>query len=491
MTIRRVLPALGLVCYAVFLAWFMGAFATGADQSGYLNSARLLAAGQATAAMRLIPEVPPGEVPSFAYPPVGFSPNPDRLTMSPVYPAGLPLLIMAAAPVAGWDSAPGLVLGLHALAGLWLVYALGRAAGLGGGPAWFGSLLLAASPLYVILSLQTMSDLPAMVWVTAALLCAWRSRGQTGAALAAGIAFSVAVLIRPTNLLAILPMAIALGPSPRRWLQLIAGGLPGAVFFGVYNRAAYGHLAATGYGGLDTLFGWQHVFPTLLHYAVWLPVLLTPPGILALGLPILGRQQPRRFAWLAVWALVFPAFYLFYFFTRDSWLSLRFLLPAFPAIIVAALLVGRELLARLRIQPRSWWLAPAMIVVLVHGALWSHTLHVLSIGRNERAYPQMAAWMNDHLPTNAVVMARQPSGSVFYYTKFPIVRWDMMPPADFQRITNACTAAGRPVYAALQQNELGDAHWAALLKGMPGRWAQVGAMRYLSIWRYNPPPGAP
>jgi hypothetical protein len=65
----------------------------------------------------------------------------------------------------------------------------------------------------------------------------------------------------------------------------------------------------------------------------------------------------------------------------------------------------------------------------------------------------------------------------------------MMPPADFQQITNACTTAGRPVYAALQQNELGDAHWAALLKELPGRWAQVGAMRYLSIWRYDPPSG--
>jgi len=490
-TTSRLLPALGLICYALFLARFMGAFATGADQSGYLNNARLLAAGRATTAMRLIPELPPEGVPLFTYSPLGFNPNPDHRTMTPVYPVGLSLLIMAAAQVAGWNAAPGLVMGLHALAGLWLVYALGRAVGLETGWAWLGALLLAASPLYVILSLQTMSDLPAMVWVTAAILCAWKSRCQPELALAAGMAFSVGVLVRPTDLLEILPVAIALGPSLRRWLLLIAGGLPGAIFQGGFNRAAYGHLIATGYGGMDSLFGWQYAPVTLVHYVMWLPVLLTPLVLLSLGLPVLLRHRPLPFAWLAAWALVFPAFYLFYFFTRDTWWSLRFLLPAFPAFTVAALLVGRELLTRIGIRTRAWWLAPAMIVVLLHGALWSHSLHAFSIGRNERAYPQMAAWLQDHLPANSVVAAMQPSGALFYYTRFPVVRWDTMTSADFHRIAAACTAAGRPVYAALHQDEINGVREAVFPRRLTGHWTQIAAIRYLSIWRYDPPADAP
>ena len=78
------------------------------------------------------------------------------------------------------------MLGLHALFGLWLVYRLGREAGLEAGWAWLGALLLAASPLYIFMSLQVMSDVPALVWVTAAVLCAWKSRERTWLALLGG-----------------------------------------------------------------------------------------------------------------------------------------------------------------------------------------------------------------------------------------------------------------------------------------------------------------
>ena len=47
------------------------------------------------------------------------------------------------AQVAGWERAPGLVMGFHALLGLWLIYRLGRKAGLGENWALLGPLLLA------------------------------------------------------------------------------------------------------------------------------------------------------------------------------------------------------------------------------------------------------------------------------------------------------------------------------------------------------------
>ncbi len=172
----RVVPALGLLLYALLLAHYMGAYAGGSDQSGYLNNARMLGQGQVIAPMRLLPGLPPETLPPYTHVPLGFIPNQEQATLTPTYPMGLPLLMLAVAKLTGWGLAPGLTLGLHALLGLWLVYRLGRAAGLGAGWAWLGALLLAASPLYIFVSVQVMSDMPALVWATAAVLCAWKSR---------------------------------------------------------------------------------------------------------------------------------------------------------------------------------------------------------------------------------------------------------------------------------------------------------------------------
>jgi hypothetical protein len=51
------LLALALVFQAVFLFQFMGACAGGADSSGYLNSAKLLARGEYSTALRPVPEI--------------------------------------------------------------------------------------------------------------------------------------------------------------------------------------------------------------------------------------------------------------------------------------------------------------------------------------------------------------------------------------------------------------------------------------------------
>ena len=105
----------------------MGAYAGGSDQSGYLNNARMLGQGHVTTPMRLLPGFPPETLPPYTYVPLGFIPNQEQATLTPTYPMGLPLLMLAVAKLTGWGLAPGLTLGLHALLGLWLVYRLGRA----------------------------------------------------------------------------------------------------------------------------------------------------------------------------------------------------------------------------------------------------------------------------------------------------------------------------------------------------------------------------
>lgn len=486
----RLLPLLGFLLYGLFLAFHVGAYAGGSDSSGYLNNARLLAAGRWTAAARLVPGLAPETLPPYTYVPLGFIPNPGHVTMTPTYPMGLSLLFAGAAALVGWTAAPALVLVAHSLAGLLLVYGLGRRTGLEPGWAWLAALLLACSPVYLMMSLQAMSDVPATVWVTAAVLAAWRSRERTSLAPVAGVAFSLAVLIRPTDLLAAAPVALALGWSPRRWSLFLLGCLPGAAFHGAFNLAAYGRILTTGYGHVNPEFAWANVLPALDVYVHWLPVLLTPLGLLALGLPGLGRGAPRPTALLTTWALVFPIFYLPYSHTHDDWGNLRFLLPAFPALLVGALLVARRWAGRWT-AARRWWLAPAALAILLHGAAWSRHLHAYTVGRSERDYPLATAWLQAHLPPDAVVAAMQVSGSLLYYTKFTFIRWDMMSAADFHRIAAACAAARRPVYAVLFPFEVEDPAWDAFGRHLPGHWTQVGTVREVRIWRLDAPAAAP
>jgi hypothetical protein len=488
---RRLLPAAGFVLYGLVLWHFMGGYAGGSDSSGYLNNARLLSAGRCTAAIRLVPGLAPATLPPYTGVPLGFIPNPDHVTMTPTYPMGLSIMFAGTAAVAGWPAAPAIVLILHALAGLWLVYLLGRHAGLEAGWSWLAALLLAASPVYVMMALQPMSDVPALVWVTAAVLAAWRSRERAWLAPVAGFAFALGVLVRPTDVLALVPLAVVLGRSRRRWSRFAIGCLPGAAFQGAFNLAAYGHLFTTGYGYVSPEFGWANVIPALGMYLRYLPVLLTPLGLLALGLPWLGRDSPRLAIVLTVWALVFPLFYLFYASTHDIWGNLRFLLPAFPALLVGALLVARRLAARCGLAPRAAWLAPAAAAILLHGAAWSRHLHAYTVGRAESVYPLTAAWLQAHLPPDAVVAAMQVSGALYYYTPFTFIRWDMLSAGEFQRIAAVCAADGRPVYAVLFPFEIGVPAWDAFGKHLPGHWTEVGTVRQVRIWRLDAARAAP
>jgi hypothetical protein len=205
---------------------------------------------------------------------------------------------------------------------------------------------------------------------------------------------------------------------------------------------------------------------------------------------MLWRQGSKTCAWLAAWALVFPVFYLFYSYTHDAWWYMRFVLPAFPAFIVVTLLVGQKLSARLTTGFRLWWLAAAVIVVLAHGAFWSRRLHAFTVGQGELVYPQMAGWLGKNVPSNAVIAARLTSGALFYYTQFPVIRWDMIEPADFERIAAACKAAGRPVFAALHKSEIDGTLQPVFPGRLPGRWTQIGAVRHMSVWRFDDTAGA-
>lgn len=239
MTSRRtatVLAALALAAYAVLLVRANSFVAGGADSSGYLNEARLIASGRLSediAALRLL-GLPPGDQDAFI--PLGYRSGPRPGTMAPIYPPGLPLHMALLGTLGGWHTAPFLAAPIAAIAALLLIYAIARELGLSRGLSAAGALALTACPIFLGMAVQPMSDVPGTAWVLAVIFLGLRARRNVGWAVAAGAALGIAVLVRPTNALAAIPLLFALPPRKGAVVRALAGGLPSRRSFSCTTR---------------------------------------------------------------------------------------------------------------------------------------------------------------------------------------------------------------------------------------------------------------
>ena len=476
----------GLLAYGAILLALIGAVPGGSDTSGYFNEARLFARHRIHADMRVLPGIPAKEAPPYLYVPLGFRPAADgSARMVPTYPPGLSLLLVPVARIVGWRHAGDVLLLLHSLAGIALTFALGRMCGLSGPWSLLGAAVLAASPLYLYSSLWALSDVPATVWATAAVVAAWKGRERMSWALASGVCIAVAFLVRPSNFLIVVPVVLAIGLSPGRLAVAGLAALPGVGAWMVVNRTAYGGAFQSGYGAIANEFHLNLVSGTLAYCARWLPVLLSPIVIASPAILAFLRQRPRAAAVLAAWAAVFVAFYLPYRWTHESWWFLRFLLPAAPAFIVAGLIVLQQCFEKLQARfPESWARTlPVLVlfVAVVSEASQIGPLGAWSIGRGEQKYGRVADWISAHVPRNSAIIAHQFSGSLFYYTNLTLVRADQLDPLTAVRVLSSTRSAGMPLYAVLFSFELGT------LKAIPSAWSLVGSVDDVTIWRCDPP----
>jgi hypothetical protein len=468
-----------LAAYFVILYILVGAAAGGADASGYFNEARLISQRQLHAPTRPLPGMAADATPPYLYVPLGFKPAPDGSgRLVPTYPAGLALMLVPASWVAGWLHAGDLVLLLHSLAGLALTYLLGRLLGLSKSWALAGAVLLAMSPLYLFMSLWAMSDVPALVWATAAVITALLSRQRPAWALASGVCAGVAFLVRPSNFLIGVPMLIILGTSPRRLLLAMAGGLPAIVAWMGINHAAYGAYLQSGYGAIGSEFHSSLVPGTIAFSLRWLPVVLSPLVAVAPGILGFLRTRTRVAAALAAWMIVYIAFYAPYRWTHEAWWFLRFLLPAAPALLVSGLIVLQWGFSRFR----DGAAAKVVLALLFIASAWIEVrqirpLHAWSIGHGELKYARVVAWLNAHVPRNTVIVAKQFSGALYYYTDYILIRSDQLDASTPLRVMAAARSQKRPVYAVVFPSDMDP------LKGLPGKWVSVGTVDDITIWQ--------
>jgi hypothetical protein len=487
---------LALAIYGVFLARNSSNVAGGADSSGYLNSARLLAAGGLTAELRTPPEFgPQDKLNRLQFQPHGFAPFPDIPGISPTYAVGVPLHLALAGRIFGWDVAPVLVGVGGALAAVLLGYAVARRAGLEWPLAASGAVMLAAYPVFLFTSIQPLSDTLATTWCLAAVFAALRGREHAGWAAGAGVAFAIAVLVRPTNALLLPALLVLLGINVRTLTLFIIGGLPGAAWLGYYNQSLYGGPLRSGYVTIAAAFQWEYGLPTFIHFTKWLALMLPA---LVLALPFAAIASPafrtRNLLAFGLWFASFTGVYGFYEISREVWWDLRFILPATPGLIIAALL-GVEALARRQSSAATTRFRVFMAVALSIWSIglgwwWTTKLHLLLTKTYEQVYADGSAAARAHFPANALVLAAQYSGAIYYYTHFPVLRWDQITPAEYEKYRSLAQSAKRPVCALLFDMEERE----ALQEKCRGDWTKVSTLRNTSLWRLNfspPSPAAP
>src|SRR4051812_44901779 len=276
-----------------------GTFASGgADSSGYVGQARLLAEGKLTDTIPVSRDYQWPDV-EYTLTPLGFTRGQTRGVIAPIYPPGLPLLLAPFSAVS--DRAVYVVVPLFGALLIWLTYRLGVLSG-DGSAGSMAALLLAVSPTFLYQVVQPMSDVPCAACWLAALLVA--SRGSTAGSVVSGMLASLAILIRP-NLapLAVIVAALSIVSNPsgrlRRAMFFVASITPGVVLLGWIQDVRYGSPFASGYGMPSDVFAIEYVLPNLARYPRWITESHTPFIWLWLGAPfrIARRATDRRLAW--------------------------------------------------------------------------------------------------------------------------------------------------------------------------------------------------
>jgi hypothetical protein len=142
------------------------------------------------------------------------------------------------------------------------------------------------------------------------------------------------------------------------------------------------------------------------------------------------------------------ASYLFYR-PFEAWWFLRFLLPAYPPLAVAACVTLAAFAARFGLPAR------VLGIAAVAGAVaFSYQYEKDINAAGEFRYRIIAEWARDNLPERSVIVAMQHGGSVRHYAGRTILRYDVMSTADFEAALDDVIASGYRPYAVLDDWEV-------------------------------------
>lgn len=373
------------------------------------------------------------------------------------YPPGFPLLLAAAHALTGLPDAALYVPALLGALGLVVTCALGtvlfdRWVGLG------AAVIVALLPTYLGASTSPWSDLAGTVFLTAAItlflwgerLNAKRKRWPALVAVLAAVLATYSLLARYSNVVVLFPLVLYVLLSQKRraftstshWLfaALMALGLVGVLWF---NRAYYGGHLTTGY---SPRHGW-YTWPAFsLQYALGsspvggeslragFQTLVENLGLLLLPACI-GLLTMPRYKRLLIAGLVLAVtlFYGLYAFAPEG-INARFLLPAFPALAIAASFGLRYGVLRwgwAEWRGRLWVLAGGALFMIAVGLPLADRLSDLQV-RNSRAIRHVQATRSlvENSESDAVFLAYGLNDAIYYYGERTSLFYRRLPPLD-------------------------------------------------------------
>jgi hypothetical protein len=330
------------------------------------------------------------------------------------------------------------------------------------------AVLLAASPVFLFQLVQPMSDVPVTAWWLGALVAAAAGRPGLGGTLAAA-----AVLTRP-NLAPLAAWALVgvitsrRAPATRaaRLRDAAAFTLPvaaAAAFLGALYTHWYGHPLATGYGAAGDLFSAANIPVNLRHYFGWLIDTQTPFVLLAAAAPALawsarprpaeaaadGQMRPA-FAWFSLgFAALVVALYLPYAVFTEWW-YLRFVLPALPIVLALSSAVALRLISALPASARAPVFAAGLALLAGHYVATASGRDAFRLRSLESRYRAAGAYAARSLPSSAVLLSVQESGSLRLYGGRTTVRFDYLDPGGLDAAVADLQRSGSQPYFALE-----------------------------------------
>ncbi len=492
--VRGLLLAL-LIAYGRWLFPHLAPYAGGADSAGYLWSAHLITERRIAEPIQRPPGAPVRLGPGV-FAPLGTIVHANQRDLVPTYPSGLPLLLSVGLRLAPGERGIAVVLETIALLTLWATYRLGRAAGLERLWAATGAALLGASPLFVFMAVQVMSDVASTMLAVALVLLAWRSRRRPWSAAWAGAVLGMATLVRPTSVLLAVPLLAATGLQWNRAWRIVLGGAPFALFLFVYQSLAYGGPLSSGYGDMRSAFSVAHVGPTLRHYATWFPPLLSWVVLVSPAAWIAWTRTERPWRLItAAWLAAVLGLYAFYVHTAETWWYLRFVLPACPPLIVAGLRGAQWTLGRLTGRlPMQVGTVLATACLVAAGwtsvrALFRHPLAAVyeAANLNEREYRDALKWFALHGHAERPALMVQLGGAARVYVPDVLtMRFDRLSADDWREVRAWQQASNITIDAAVLPFEEAE-----LLANSPdGRlgcaWRLRDAYRQVRFWECPP-----
>ena len=451
-----------IVVGAVSVHWG-STIAGGADSYGYVSQAGLWRQGTLLIRGDVIRQSPwPLAIETWA--PLGYRPAAGRLdALAPLYAPGLPLIMMLFQSAFGYCGA-FMVVPICAAATPALTFLLGLRVVNRPAPAFWASLLVATSPVFLFQAMNPMTDVPVTAaWTLVLVLLA------AGWPLAAGLAMSVALAIRPNLILvAAVPFfwtALAewrawrtTGRMPIRTLRLGIGLAPAVIGIAWFNFYLYGSPLISGYGSLDSLYAPRHLWKNVSQFTTWMFETQTP----IVAAAALFFVEPRWFdrARIPLPRVLFGGVivsvvlsYLFYL-PFEGWTYLRFLLPMWPVLMLATAF-SLDAASRRWPTTASRLLAVACVALASwRGVAIAEARGAFDLWRGERKYVDVGRYLADRTDPRAVIVSFQHSGSIRLYADRLTLRWDQLGVGWLDRVVDHLMSTGRHPYIVVDGDEL-------------------------------------